>query len=170
MSTTTASFRNYKNDANGDWKQYAVVAYPPARAANEAPVVGMELRLRYWHAFVGDAMFDDVTITDLGGTSLSTAADPATGVEGVRGTMLHAYPNPFQGRTTLSFQLGQSTAVTLDVYDMLGRRVARLADGETMTAGTHLLTLDGKDLTAGTYVAVIHAGDRTDTRLVALVR
>ncbi|HYE58647.1 MAG TPA: T9SS type A sorting domain-containing protein, partial [Rhodothermales bacterium] len=161
---------NYKNDANGDWKQYAVVAYPPTRGANEPPVVGMELRLRYWHAFLGDAMFDDVSIIDLGGNTLATAAEPGAEAEGRHGTLLTAYPNPFQGRTTLAFQLAQAATVTLDVFDMLGRRVARLADGETMPAGTHLRTLDGTDLTTGTYVCVIRVGDRTDTRLVSLVR
>lgn len=40
------------------------------------------------------------------------------------------YPNPFRGRTTVQFALPEASHVTLAVYDVLGRQVALLVDGE----------------------------------------
>lgn len=46
------------------------------------------------------------------------------------------YPNPFNPATTLAFELPQASRVTLTVYDVLGREIVRLADGE-YEAGRH---------------------------------
>ena len=164
---------NYKNDANGPWKQYAFVAYPPLRGATEAPVVGMELRLRYWHKFEGTAMFDDVSIVNLGGTALATGVDeengPATDVA-TRGLGLTNFPNPFGQGTTVGFRLGETARVTLEVYNVLGQRVARVLDGTVLTPGTHAVPFEGNGLPSGTYVYVLRAGDRTETRTMTVLR
>ncbi len=62
-----------------------------------------------------------------------------------------AYPNPFSDETTIGFELPEAQAVTLAVYDMLGRRVAVLASGEH-AAGYHAVRLDGRGLAAGVYL------------------
>ncbi len=53
-----------KQAANG-WTQYAFVLTPPVRGTGEAPNVGMELRLRYWHAFTGTTYWDDIVVADV---------------------------------------------------------------------------------------------------------
>lgn len=58
--------------------------------------------------------------------------------------LLQNYPNPFNPATTVAFQLPQAGAVQLRVYDILGREVARLADGH-YAAGTHSVMWDGRD-------------------------
>jgi hypothetical protein len=60
------------------------------------------------------------------------------------------YPNPFNPETIISFNLPHSTFVTLSVYDVLGREVARLAS-EWKTAGNHRLRFDGTSLSSGMY-------------------
>ncbi len=54
------------------------------------------------------------------------------------------YPNPFNPRTSISFGLPNKSAVVLDVYDLLGRKIAKIVDGE-LEAGHHSIIWDGKD-------------------------
>ncbi len=46
------------------------------------------------------------------------------------------YPNPFNGRTNISFNLAGEAAVEITVYDILGRVVSRVHSGY-LPAGTH---------------------------------
>ncbi len=67
-------------------------------------------------------------------------------------------PNPFARTTDIECCIPRAGNVTLQVYDMLGRRVAVLADG-WYTAGVHTLRFDaGKHgLPGGSYLAVLSA-------------
>lgn len=76
-------------------------------------------------------------------------------------------PNPAQYGTDLSFTLEQSAAVTLDVYDALGRRVARLVEGP-LAAGTHTARW-AAEVPAGTYYVRLVAGPVALTRTVVRV-
>ena len=67
------------------------------------------------------------------------------------------YPNPFNPTTTITFHLPERRTVLLALYDMLGREIARLAEGE-YAAGTHRVVLDASALAAGTYVYRLVAG------------
>ncbi len=80
-----------------------------------------------------------------------------------------AYPNPFRSATTLSLDLPEATTVRLVVYDVLGRTVATLVDGE-LAAGSHALTLDGSALPSGTYLVRLTAGGFAATQRVTLIR
>jgi endo-1,4-beta-xylanase len=82
---------------------------------------------------------------------------------------LAAYPNPAQEQVTFSLTLAAPALVRLVVYDVLGREVALLADGEKQ-AGHHETTLDGSTLPAGTYVVRLEAGGTVETRRLTLVR
>ncbi len=61
------------------------------------------------------------------------------------------YPNPFNPTTMLSFVIGNSSLVSLRVYDMLGREVATLINNEQMETGTHEAPFDGTSLASGVY-------------------
>jgi predicted outer membrane repeat protein len=68
-----------------------------------------------------------------------------------------AYPNPFNPRATIRYDLPLSSSVTLVVYDLQGREVRRLVEGHT-EAGHHYVTWDGRDrnsrsLPSGIYIA-----------------
>ena len=78
------------------------------------------------------------------------------------------YPNPFNPSTVITYDLPEARAVTLTVYDVLGRRVARLDEG-VRAAGRHRLRFDASRLSAGVYVYAIEAGDfRASRRMVLL--
>jgi hypothetical protein len=82
-----------------------------------------------------------------------TAPATAAAVGGVPAAyaLLPAYPNPFTGRTAVPFALPEAARVRVEAYDLLGRRVAVLAD-DVYEAGRHTAVLDGRGLASGVYV------------------
>jgi hypothetical protein len=70
--------------------------------------------------------------------------------------LLAPHPNPFNPSTTLSFTLPRASAVTLRLYDVLGRQVHVLADGMYAT-GRHEFVLDASGLAGGLYFCRLDA-------------
>jgi hypothetical protein len=62
------------------------------------------------------------------------------------------YPNPFNPTTVISYQLPVNSEVRLEVFDMLGRRVATLISHERKSAGNHQVTFDASNLSSGVYI------------------
>ena len=81
------------------------------------------------------------------------------------------YPNPFNPSTTISFQLPADDAVSLRVYDSLGRRVATLLSNEFMPAGRHQVTLNASSLASGMYIYRVMLQDgQSVTRKMTLIK
>ncbi len=66
--------------------------------------------------------------------------------------LLPSYPNPFNPSTTIRFALASDAHVRLAVYDILGREVARLADG-LHQAGYHTFVWNAQQAASGLYFA-----------------
>lgn len=79
------------------------------------------------------------------------------------------YPNPFNPATVISFELPAASDVTLEVFDILGRRVAVLLDG-TVSAGRHEVQFDASNLSSGMYIYRIRANNFVQTRQMTLVK
>ncbi len=79
------------------------------------------------------------------------------------------HPNPFNPSTVISFQLSANSHVNLAVYDVSGRKVAQLVNGNR-EAGLHEVTFDASDLTSGVYIAKLCTGEIQQTQKVLLVR
>ncbi|HEX8298402.1 MAG TPA: T9SS type A sorting domain-containing protein [Rubricoccaceae bacterium] len=78
-------------------------------------------------------------------------------------------PNPTAGAAVVSFDVPEASSVSVSVYDLLGRRVAVLAEGE-MAAGRHTSRLEAGTLAPGVYVIRMQAGTFAATRRVTVVR
>lgn len=93
-------------------------------------------------------------------------------------TLLPNVPNPFRGETVLRFELPTANAndpVSLEIYDLQGRLVARPIAAERLSAGTHLRPWDGRDAggalaNAGAYFVRLRAGEQIVTQTIALLR
>lgn len=67
------------------------------------------------------------------------------------------YPNPFNPTTTICFTLPQRAYVRLKVYDVLGREVVTLVEGE-LNPGEHSVIFNAKGLASGVYFYRLNAG------------
>lgn len=79
------------------------------------------------------------------------------------------YPNPFNPVTVIRYQLPVNSEVRLEVFDILGRRVAVLVDG-LVEAGTHEVSFDASTLASGVYLYRLQAGDFVQARQMVLVK
>lgn len=80
------------------------------------------------------------------------------------------YPNPFRTDATVAFVLDQDAHVAVEVFDALGRRVARLHDGPLTGDRRHTFTFRAGDLPAGVYYARVHGDGLDETRPLVRVR
>jgi hypothetical protein len=101
---------------------------------------------------------------------LSTTEGLAVGLQGAPDAFAleKTYPNPAGGRATVEYALPEQSDVTIAVYDVLGRRVATLADGPE-EAGRHTARLDGGQMPSGTYFVRMRAEGFQQTRRVVVV-
>ena len=84
--------------------------------------------------------------------------------------ILHpSYPNPFNAKTTISYQLSANSYVKLVVYDIQGREVQSLVNSQR-SAGYHQVIFDGSGLSSGIYFAHLQVGGFTQSRKLLLIK
>jgi hypothetical protein len=135
---------------------------------------GILFRVRMW-------ISDHLVVTNPAITSLilirfrAVVESAGEGGPSLRYALHPAYPNPFNPSTELRFDLPDRERVILVVYDLLGRKVATLADG-VFEAGSYSATWDGSAFATGAYLARLTAvadqGGRihTQSRKLLLVK
>ncbi len=79
------------------------------------------------------------------------------------------YPNPVRQFTTIPFDVAEETHVTLEVFDVLGRKVATLVD-EQMAPATYRVVWEAEGLPSGTYVYRLETGNFTASEQMVLVK
>ena len=85
------------------------------------------------------------------------------------------YPNPFNPATTIRYKLPERSAVSLKIFNILGREVLTLVN-EVQTAGTHSVIFDAKNnkhsysLASGVYFYRLQAGTFIQTRKMILLK
>jgi len=84
-------------------------------------------------------------------------------------TLAQNYPNPFNPSTTIRFSLSQREQVTLKVFDVNGREVATLVDGN-LEAGNHAVTFAPREITTGLYFYKLTTGKFSQTRKAVLIK
>ncbi|MEO0858903.1 MAG: ASPIC/UnbV domain-containing protein, partial [Bacteroidota bacterium] len=113
-------------------------------------------------------------IAEEGGSLTPVTSEPVTPVTPNRLALDAAYPNPSADALSIRYVLPEADAVTLVVYDLLGRRVAKLVEAPQV-AGEHTVEWDATDATgqrlgAGVYLYRLETGSGTTTKRLTLVR
>ncbi|HIB14258.1 MAG TPA: T9SS type A sorting domain-containing protein, partial [Candidatus Marinimicrobia bacterium] len=80
-----------------------------------------------------------------------------------------AYPNPFNPTTTLSFALPIDSEVSLSIYNLQGREVVSLVNGN-MDAGYHSVVWNADRFGSGVYFVKMVAGEFVNTQKLMLVK
>ena len=91
-----------------------------------------------------------------------------------RTALYQNYPNPFNLSTEIRFCLAEAGRMSIDIYDLLGRKIVTLADG-VFEAGEHNILWDGRDnegleVASGIYFYCLKAGEYTETRKMMMLK
>ena len=140
------------------------------RLSSGQPAAGVQVRL----FDLADLRRSISTTTDETGHFTLTLQAFAPGSALPQGFALgQNYPNPFNPSTLIPYQIPTAARVRLEVFNLLGQRVATLVDGE-QSAGAHTAQWDATDATgravgAGVYIYRLSSGGATVSRRMVLI-
>jgi alpha-tubulin suppressor-like RCC1 family protein len=97
--------------------------------------------------------------------SLSPRVTVSTAVPRTR--LAQNFPNPFQGATTIDYEIMERSNVLIELYDVTGTKISTLVDAQ-LPAGTHRVTIDTQDLRPGVYYYKMTAGNYIALRRMVL--
>lgn len=92
--------------------------------------------------------------------------EPKTGREFY---LLHNYPNPFNPITRIDYDLDRSGYVSLEIFNLLGEKVASLVD-QYQASGTHSVVFDGAGLSSGVYIYRLRTQQGSMSRKMVLAK
>ncbi len=183
IARTTAADTLFTVHWDGDDEGSGIRSYDVYRAVNDGPFLlwhtntsGVEAR------FAGQPdstyAFFSIAYDAVGNAEpMKTEADVVT-VVSARQTLADLpstyrldqnYPNPFNPRTTIRYAVPQPGHVSIRVYDMLGREVARIVDTDHQP-GWYDTSVNASNLASGVYFYRMSAGTFTETRRMVVVR
>lgn len=79
------------------------------------------------------------------------------------------YPNPFNPSTQIEYQIPEAGLVTLEIFDVLGRKVQTLVN-ERKEVGRYSVTFNARSLATGVYVCQLTAGNFTSSKKMYLIK
>jgi hypothetical protein len=98
----------------------------------------------------------------------SSISIPLTNVEAI---VIGPNPNPIHTRADVSVQVRRGQAITAELYDMMGRRVASYRQNSRVDANDLLrFTVEGSGLASGVYILQIRGEQFVETRSVVVVK
>lgn len=80
------------------------------------------------------------------------------------------YPNPFNPTTKIDIDIPKEGIVHLKIYDIAGREIAVLINGEKMTAGYYTKVFNGVNLSSGTYFYVVQTDGQMISKRMMLIK
>lgn len=122
---------------------------------------------------VAGAKSAHANVPSLGGRiqllELMTVADEAT-PEALADVLSAPSPNPASGRSTFTIAVERGQHVAVEVFDVMGRRVQTVYEGNLAAGMSETLTLDASALPTGVYVVRATGEDFRRTQRVTVVR
>jgi len=91
-------------------------------------------------------------------------------IEVPRFALMTPFPNPLSSKATIPFSLEEAGPVTITVYDVLGRRVATILNGDKRPAGRNDVEFNSSGVAAGVYFIKMEANQKSVSRKITIVR
>ena len=85
-------------------------------------------------------------------------------------TLNQNYPNPFNPVTSIPFELKTATTISLDIYDVLGRKVQTLIHNTVYPAGAHQVQFSGGKLSSGLYYYRLRTDETEIIKAMTLIK
>jgi hypothetical protein len=106
---------------------------------------------------------------DFDGSGLPKIAGASGAPLPARASLHDSYPNPFNDRCIISFFLPEQAPVRIEIFDILGRKVATLVD-ESRVPGQHSVTFDAAKLSSGIYFYTLKTDGFSETKSMVLLK
>jgi hypothetical protein len=103
----------------------------------------------------------------VGATGPTAVAPPSLLPESTR--LLQNYPNPFNPETAIRYQLSTVSHVDLRIFDLVGREVSVLVDGEQLP-GRYEVSFNASAMSSGVYISRFSAAGVVQIRKMILIR
>ena len=125
----------------------------------------------------GKAVYTDAVMIILDRQKSPTAEVEATIVSRERNeelpgqiTLNQNYPNPFNPVTSIPFELKTVTNISLDIYDVLGRKVQTLIHNTVYPAGAHQVQFSGSEFSSGLYYYRLRTDETEIIKAMTLIK
>jgi len=102
-------------------------------------------------------------------TEESNQIQVSTEREDFRDYLFQNYPNPFNPTTEIKFEITDSGNISLDVYDILGRKIYTLANG-FYTKGLYKFNFNASVIPSGIYYCIFKTNYTVQTRKMLLLK
>lgn len=83
---------------------------------------------------------------------------------------VQSYPNPSNGSMTFALDIEQPVALTLEIHDLLGQRVATVFENARLGMGKHTFDYDGAHLAPGIYLYTLHSATSRMVSKIVIAR
>ena len=121
----------------------------------------------YWGTYTSDIIYQKISTSDFK-SSAGVESQIEQPVPRSSALMVN-YPNPFNPATVISFNLPTAGAISLIVYDLQGREVAKLVDG-WLSAGEHERIWNGEGLRSGVYFGALKTPTESRSKKLLLLK
>ena len=120
----------------------------------------LDFAVSNWDANVGNYLYLNNGVSNAEGEEKPILHDFA---------LAQNFPNPFNPRTTIGYQLPARAYVSLRVFTVLGQEIARLVEG-VQEAGSKSVDFNASDLPSGVYLYRLEAGESVAVKKLVLLK
>ncbi len=161
VSSTTGAITSYKKkiyeyEANALYPNLDVHGFANEKishiAVDDYYTDQVRIYLGYKTGFMKKLFFDPNQLPD----EIMPIGTDKKGIEEFTTKLHQNHPNPFNPVTNIKFSLANSSVVTVNLYNVLGEKVAVLVNN-SFEKGVHTVSFDGSKLTSGIYIYQISA-------------
>jgi len=148
LSTVSPVSSAFTPSSAGMWRLDSINLAP---YANQHDV---RIMFQFTNALGNNIYLDDINVS---------YSNSVTGIaeDLLRNTIdFNIYPNPIGDKSTIAFSLVNNATVSLSMFDILGKQVSRIADGERLSNGSHSYSFSGSGLSSGIYFVKLMVDDQ----------